>query len=237
MILLIDNYDSFVYNLKRYFVRLGEPVVVVRNDDVHLINLCQSDSLIEPNSWGTSGLSLPRSPTAIVLSPGPKRPQDAGCCLDLIRKFSGQFPILGVCLGHQAICEAFGGRIIRALQPVHGRATPMRLQASRLFEGLTTSKPDGLVEFGRYHSLVADPATLPDCLRVIARSIDQQIMAVEHSQHPTFGIQFHPESVLSPQGYRVLSNFLTVAGRKACTELPASDLGTAISSQTLFPHG
>jgi anthranilate synthase component II len=230
MILLIDNYDSFVYNLKRYFVRLGESVMVVRNDDVHLVQLCQSDGPVEPNGWETSGLCLPHTPTAIVLSPGPKRPQDAGCCLDLIRKFSGQLPILGVCLGHQAICEAFGGRVVRALQPMHGRATPIRLQASRLFEGLVTSNPPGLVEFGRYHSLVAESATLPACLRVTAWSTDQQIMAVEHCQHPTFGIQFHPESILSPHGYRVLNNFLAIAGGQTCAELPASDLEGALEA-------
>ncbi len=207
MILLIDNYDSFVFNLQRYFVRLGQAVLVIRNDDVRLANALTKarQGAIEPfASWGAK-------PAALVLSPGPKRPCEAGYCLEMVQTFSGNLPILGVCLGHQVIYEAFGGLVVRADVPMHGRASPIRLGPSRLFAGLSQGDGEAEVEFARYHSLVAQPASLPQHLLVTARSIDNQIMAVEHRSHATYGVQFHPESILSPRGYRVLANFLHIA--------------------------
>ncbi len=210
MILLIDNYDSFVYNLQRYLVRLGQQVAVIRNDDPSLA-VALADG------------RLPEHSSAIVISPGPKRPQQAGHCLKLVERFSGQIPMLGVCLGHQIICEALGGQIVRALQPVHGTSCTMHLSPSRLFSGLGAT-----AQFARYHSLIAEEKSLPTSLRIIARAADQQIMAVEHREHPTFGIQFHPESVLSISGYQLLHNFLHVAGlgpqQVDSDTLPSSDL-------------
>lgn len=221
MILLIDNYDSFTFNLQRYLVRLGEQVTVVRNDDIRLSEAIAEDSCALTEPW----LALPGNPRAVVLSPGPKRPGDAGVCLELVRRLSGKLPILGVCLGHQVICEALGGTIVRARRPVHGLATPMRLGESPLFDGLGNSADDShAVEFARYHSLVAEESTLPACLKVTAWSHDDQIMAVEHRQHATFGVQFHPESILSLQGYRLLQNFLRLAGSQVHPSLPSSDL-------------
>ncbi len=244
MILLIDNYDSFAYNLQRYLQRLGEQVVVVRNDAPQLLHAVESNDLDRfQGLWDTwRGCSTATTPRAIVISPGPKRPSDAGCCLELVRQVSGVLPILGVCLGHQIICEAFGGEVVRALQPIHGRSTPIELHPSRLFEGLSANAENGdavkgvsakaTVEFARYHSLVAEPTSLPECLRVIAWSQDGQIMAVEHRQHATYGIQFHPESILSPAGYRVLGNFLKIVGCDVTEPLPASDL---LDEQQLIP--
>jgi anthranilate synthase/aminodeoxychorismate synthase-like glutamine amidotransferase len=206
LILLIDNYDSFVFNLQRYLVRLGQSVHVERNDSTQLANFLAADC-------------LPDTPDAIVISPGPRAPQNAGLCLDIVRRYSGIVPILGVCLGHQVIYEAFGGHIIRARKPVHGQSCRIALEACPIFDGL-----DQYAHFARYHSLVADPGYLPESLRVVAWSEDEQIMAVAHEQHATYGIQFHPESVLSLAGYRVLNNFLTIAGLSVCEELPACDL-------------
>ena len=174
MILLIDNYDSFVFNLQRYLVRLGQTVCVVRNDDPRLGE-------------------------------------------------SGKLPILGVCLGHQVIYEAFGGKVVRASVPVHGRASPMRLQASRLFTGLPQGHAATEIQFARYHSLIAQPESLPAELQIIARCEDGHIMAVEHRHHATYGVQFHPESILSPDGYRVLHNFLKIAGLPVADNLPPAD--------------
>ncbi len=232
MILLIDNYDSFAYNLQRYLVRLGEKVTVVRNDDLRLAAALEGN----PADFIVSLFDSPTRLNAMVLSPGPGRPRDAGFALALVRQLSGKLPILGVCLGHQIICEAFGGRIIRAHQPVHGLATPIEIDPSPLFAGLTSfpdaaMKPDvetvpakRTLGFARYHSLVAETASLPECLKVTAWSMDGQIMAVEHRRQATFGIQFHPESILSKHGYQVLKNFLTIAGIEVCEHLPEGDL-------------
>ncbi|MFN3191154.1 MAG: anthranilate synthase component II [Aureliella sp.] len=189
MILLIDNYDSFTFNLRRYLCQLGGRVKVLRNDAPEL----------------DEDLSCEYS--AIVVSPGPKAPVDAGSCLRLILQWSGKLPILGVCLGHQAIFEAFGGNVVRSNQPIHGRSTPVRIDDSPLFEGIE----DG-ARFARYHSLVCDPNTIPTELRVIATSDEKQVMAIQHHQHATFGVQFHPESILSLDGMRLLRNFLRIAG-------------------------
>ena len=188
MILLIDNYDSFVHNLARYFNRLGPETRVVRNDAIDAQRIRRL------------------GPSAIVISPGPCTPNEAGCSLAVVRDLSGEIPILGVCLGHQAIGAAFGGRIVRAPQPVHGRSSLITHPSRGLFAGLPSPLP-----VGRYHSLVvAEP--LPSELEVIARGQDGIVMALAHRRHPTFGVQFHPESILTEGGYDLLANFLRVAG-------------------------
>ena len=201
MILLVDNYDSFVFNLQRYLRQLGQPVQVLRNNDPRLLE------------------DLTRHYSAIVLSPGPKSPREAGHSLAVVQEFSGRIPILGVCLGHQVIYQAFGGRIVRAIQPIHGKSTPLTLAPSRLFEGI----PD-VAYFARYHSLVGAEDSLPACLKITAWSAEGEIMAVEHREHPTFGVQFHPESVLSLQGHLLLSNFLHCAAIPTLSTLPEPDL-------------
>jgi anthranilate synthase/aminodeoxychorismate synthase-like glutamine amidotransferase len=188
MFLVIDNYDSFVYNLARYFEQLGQSTIVRRNDAISL-------SLVE--SLG---------PSAIVLSPGPRHPMDAGCCIDIVRQFQARFPILGVCLGHQAIAAALGGRVVRARQPMHGRASLVRHNGRGVFWQL----PNPL-RAGRYHSLVVDPRSIPDCLEVTATTEDGIVMAVQHRSHAVAGLQFHPESILTESGHAMLRNFLVSA--------------------------
>ncbi len=187
MILLIDNYDSFVFNIARYVEELGQAVRVVRNDAI------------------TAEEVAALAPHALVLSPGPCAPDQAGVCLELIRRFSGTIPILGVCLGHQCIGQAFGGTVVRATRPLHGQATPIEHEGRGLFDGL----PQPLA-VGRYHSLVVAP-DVPAPLRVTARSAEGEVMALEHESHPTFGVQFHPESVLTEAGHALLGNFLEAA--------------------------
>lgn len=189
MILVIDNYDSFVHNLARYFRRLGCVTKVVRNDE-----------------W-TLGQVEHLHPDAIVLSPGPCRPVDAGISIELVREFSGIFPILGICLGHQAIVEAFGGKVIRSDSPLHGKSSPMLHVGGGLFQGLPSP-----LRVARYHSLVADRKTLPSQLSVTGWLEGDMIMAVEHRSHPTIGWQFHPESVLTECGYDLIARFLHRAG-------------------------
>ncbi len=187
MILLLDNYDSFVYNLARYLRELGQEVEVVRND---VLTVAQARRL---------------RPSHIVLSPGPQTPREAGISVEVVRQLGATIPVLGVCLGHQCIGEAFGGRTVRARRPMHGKAAPARHNAQGLFSGL----PNPL-RVGRYHSLVIDPATLPPVLQVTARSSEGEIMAVRHRQWPVFGVQFHPESVLTEHGHDLLRHFLAV---------------------------
>lgn len=189
MILVIDNYDSFVFNVARYLDRLGGQTRVVRNDSLTLADI---EAL---------------QPTSIIVSPGPCTPAEAGISRDLVRAFSGRLPILGVCLGHQVIGEVFGGTVIRAMRPMHGRASELHHDATGLFE--TMPSPTVV---GRYHSLIVEetPAMLAS-LRVDARSAEGEIMALSHRAHPTYGIQFHPESVLSEQGELIFKNFLTLA--------------------------
>ena len=189
MILLIDNYDSFVYNLARYLNEMGCRTQVVRNDRI---------SVADVRSM---------SPQAIVISPGPCTPLEAGISIDLVRDLGGEIPMLGVCLGHQAIAAAFGAAIVRAPEPVHGRTSLVGHSGDRLFEGL----PNPL-RATRYHSLLIDETRLPDELRVTARSEDGLPMAVEHRTLPIFGVQFHPESVLTVGGHRLLANFVELAG-------------------------
>jgi anthranilate synthase/aminodeoxychorismate synthase-like glutamine amidotransferase len=189
MLLLIDNYDSFVHNLARYFERLGQPTHVARNDAIEV----------------TSVRAL--KPAAVILSPGPCTPREAGVSLELVRELHAEFPMLGVCLGHQVIAEALGGRIVRAPLPVHGQSSEIWHCGSGLFDGLPSP-----IRVGRYHSLVAEPTSLGDSLRPTAWTADGVVMAFEHRQLPVFGVQFHPESILTECGYELLANFLSLAG-------------------------
>jgi anthranilate synthase/aminodeoxychorismate synthase-like glutamine amidotransferase len=200
MILLIDNYDSFVHNLARYFQRLGQETLVFRNDAIELDAV---DRL---------------QPAAIVLSPGPCTPSESGCSLDLVRRFAGQVPILGVCLGHQTIAAALGGRVIRAKQPMHGRSSQVTHRGQGIFAGL----PNPLT-VGRYHSLVVEEATLPPQLLVTARTADGVVMALAHQVWPVVGVQFHPESILTKHGFDMLAGFLSLAGSPAAYPLPTMD--------------
>ncbi len=185
---LIDNYDSFTFNLVHYLGELGADVSVWRNDEIGV------------------GDVLEARPDAIVLSPGPCTPNEAGICLDLVRAASDTTPILGVCLGHQAIGQAFGGEVVRAPQPLHGKTSRISHNAKGLFRGL-----NGPFEATRYHSLIIDRATRPEALEVSAETDDGLIMAVEHREKPVFGVQFHPESIASEHGRDILRNFLELA--------------------------
>ena len=186
MIVLIDNYDSFSYNLYQLIGGIRPDLTVIRNDR------CTVDDL------------RAMAPEAIFLSPGPGRPADAGICEDAIRALAGETPIFGVCLGHQAICETFGGRVSYAKQLMHGKVSQITpLPDSRLFRSMDAPFPAA-----RYHSLAALEDTLPDCLRVTARTADEEIMAVEHRDFPVCGVQFHPESVMTPDGEHIIRNFL-----------------------------
>jgi anthranilate synthase/aminodeoxychorismate synthase-like glutamine amidotransferase len=189
MILLIDNYDRFVFNLARYFERLGQSTLVVRNDAV------------------TADEVARLAPEAVVISPGPCTPAEAGCSVDVVRQLAGKIAMLGVCLGHQVIAAAWGARIVRAREPMHGRTSEVRHDGRGLFAGV--SNP---LTVCRYHSLVVDPATLPDCLQPNAWTTDGTIMAIEHRDWPVVGVQFHPESILTDHGYDLLANFLRIAG-------------------------
>ncbi len=200
MILLIDNYDSFVHNLARYFERLGHATRVVRNTEI--------------DARGVAALR----PSAVVLSPGPCTPQQAGCSLEVVRSLHAELPILGVCLGHQTIAEAFGGRLARAKEPMHGRTSSISHNGRGVFADL----PNPLVGC-RYHSLVVDEATLPECLDITARSEDGTVMAIQHEKLPIVGLQFHPESILTDGGYSLLANFLRLADLSAPSELPAGE--------------
>lgn len=188
MILILDNYDSFVFNLARYCEELGEKTTVYRNDALSVDDIARLD------------------PDAILLSPGPGRPEDGGIMIDLLHALSGRLPILGICLGHQAIGAAFGGKIVHAVEPMHGRASPIQHENSDIFSNL----PNPLT-VGRYHSLVVDPDTLPACLSVTARSEAGEIMGLAHKQHPTYGVQFHPESILTDHGHTMIKRFLDIA--------------------------
>lgn len=190
MILLIDNYDSFTYNLYQYIGKLYGDILVRRNDEITLEEIEQL------------------GPSAIVISPGPGYPGSAGISVETVRRFSGKLPILGVCLGHQSINEAFGGRTVHAKRLMHGKASAITLKKSPLFSGIPEQ-----VTVGRYHSLIAERETLPECLQVIAEDEDGQIMALCHREHPTFGVQFHPESILTGCGMRMMENFCGTIAR------------------------
>jgi anthranilate synthase/aminodeoxychorismate synthase-like glutamine amidotransferase len=189
MILLIDNYDSFAHNLGRYFELLGQQTMTVRND---AIDVAAVHDL---------------RPAAIVLSPGPCTPREAGASLDIVSKLHTEFPILGVCLGHQVIAAALGGRIARARTPMHGQTSAVTHDGTGLFADVPSP-----LDVARYHSLVAEPESLPSCLHVTAKTDDGVIMAFAHADHPVYGVQFHPESILTQHGYKMLANFLRLAG-------------------------
>ena len=185
MLLMIDNYDSFTFNLVQYFAELGEDVRVVRNDEIDLAGIAAM------------------KPDRLVLSPGPCSPAEAGICIDAIREFQGRLPILGVCLGHQAIGAALGGRVVRARVQMHGKASTIATDGRGVFEGL----PERFSVI-RYHSLAIERETLPAELEVSASSEDGEIMGVRHRELPLEGVQFHPESILSEHGHALLRNFL-----------------------------
>ena len=188
MILLIDNYDSFSYNLFQLVGAISPDIRVVRNDQLTVEEIRQM------------------APSHLILSPGPGRPKDAGICEEAVKALSGPIPILGVCLGHQAICEAFGGAITYAKVLMHGKASQVTLDRTcPLFRGLPET-----IQAARYHSLAAEETSLPPCLAVTARSEDGEIMAVSHLEFPVYGLQFHPESILTPQSRTIVQNFLEV---------------------------
>ncbi len=190
MILMIDNYDSFTYNLVQYFGELGADLQVYRNDALSLNDIQKMNS------------------KKIVISPGPGRPEDAGISVDIIKCFSGKIPILGVCLGHQAVGYAFGGKIIRAKNIMHGKTSRIKHNNKDIFKNLKNP-----FEATRYHSLVIEEKTLPDCLEVMAYTQeDKEIMGVRHKQFPLWGVQFHPESILTKEGKNLLKNFLHING-------------------------
>ena len=189
MIYLIDNYDSFSYNLYQLIGEVDPSIEVVRNDALSAEELAT------------------KNPEAVILSPGPGRPADAGICEEVVLKLSGKVPILGVCLGHQAICEAFGGSVGYAKELMHGKSSLVKIDTeSPLFNGLSAE-----VQVARYHSLAADEESLPECLRVVSRADDGEVMAVQHVEFPTYGVQFHPESILTPDGRAMIENFLAIA--------------------------
>lgn len=191
MILLIDNYDSFTYNLVHYFGELGADIEVHRNDTLSVDE------------------ALALKPEAIVLSPGPCDPDKAGICLELVERAAGDIPIFGVCLGHQAIGQVFGGKVIRAPLCMHGKMSRISHEGKGVFAGLS----DGF-QATRYHSLTLDPDQIPDCLEITARSEDGVIMGVQHKEMPIYGVQFHPESIASEHGHDILANFMKLAGIK-----------------------
>ncbi len=184
MIFVIDNYDSFTYNLVQYFGELDLISLVFRNDQISVEEVEQMN------------------PAGIVVSPGPCTPNEAGISVELIKKISGKIPILGVCLGHQSICQAFGGKIVRAGKVMHGKVSEIFHKRENLFENL-----DSPILATRYHSLIVEQKSLPDCLNITAWTEDETIMGVQHREHETYGVQFHPESFLTPVGLDILRNF------------------------------
>lgn len=187
MILMIDNYDSFTYNLVQYVAQLEEEVAVFRNDRLSLEDIEEMD------------------PAAIILSPGPRYPGDAGISVDVIRRFHERIHIMGVCLGHQAIGFAFGAEVVRADRIMHGKTSQVKNDGKTIFAGLPES-----FTAGRYHSLIVDRSTVPDCLEITAETEEGEIMGLRHRRYPTEGIQFHPESILTPQGKRIVKNFISM---------------------------
>lgn len=192
MILMIDNYDSFTYNIVQYLYDLGQEVVVKRNDEITVDDIKSMENI-----------------DAIVISPGPCTPNEAGISVDIIKTFKGVYPILGVCLGHQSIGQAFGGKIVKAKCLMHGKTSKIFHNQKGLFEGIPN--PFNAV---RYHSLVIDENSLPEDIEITARSEDGEIMAIEHKKYPIWGIQFHPESILTEYGHKLLENFLNLAKSK-----------------------
>jgi anthranilate synthase/aminodeoxychorismate synthase-like glutamine amidotransferase len=191
MILMIDNYDSFTFNIVQYLGQMGEDVRVYRNDKITIDEIKKL------------------KPQAIFLSPGPCSPREAGITVDAVREFHKTVPIMGICLGHQSIGYAFGGEVVRADRIMHGKISPVNHDGKTIFAGL----PNPFTA-GRYHSLVVRPETLPGCLEISAETAEGEIMGLRHKEYPVEGIQFHPESVLTPQGKRIIRNFLKITCRK-----------------------
>jgi anthranilate synthase/aminodeoxychorismate synthase-like glutamine amidotransferase len=187
MLLVIDNYDSFTYNLVQYFGELGANPVVKRNDAVTVEEVEKM------------------RPERIVISPGPGSPKDAGISMELIRRMGGKIPLLGVCLGHQCIGEIYGGKVVRAGRLMHGKTSPIRHDAKGVFRGLPNP-----FEATRYHSLIVEKSSVPDCLEISADTSEGEIMGLRHREHPVHGVQFHPESILSKEGKDLLANFLRI---------------------------
>ena len=200
MILLIDNYDSFVFNLARYFKRLGQPTHVVRNDAID-----------------AAGIAALR-PAAVVLSPGPCTPNEAGCSLEVVRRLAPVVPMLGVCLGHQTIAAALGGNIVGAAEPMHGRTSQILHERQNIFATLPSP-----FTACRYHSLIVERASLPETLEVTAWTGDGTVMAIAHRQWPVVGMQFHPESILTDAGYALLAGFLRLAKIGPPGDVPSID--------------
>ncbi len=190
MLLLLDNYDSFTYNVYQLLSELGADVEVIRNDQTTVATI---------RAMHYDG---------IVISPGPGVPRDAGITEDVIRELGGEVPILGICLGHQSIGEVYGGRVVRAGEIVHGKTSPLRHNGQGLYAGITQDTP-----VGRYHSLIIERASLPDCLEVTSELADGTIMGVRHKEYDVEGIQFHPESILTPEGPQMMANFLRHLGQ------------------------
>jgi anthranilate synthase component 2 len=192
MYILIDNYDSFTYNLYHYLVELGVDVKVWRNDQISVEDV------------------ISKAPRGIIVSPGPCSPNEAGICLDLVKAAKGKVPVLGVCLGHQSIGQAFGGEVVRAPYVMHGKTSMMSHKGTDIFKGL----PSPYLAT-RYHSLIIDRSTLPDCFEVTAESDDGLIMGLRHKNHDLYGVQFHPESIASDHGHALLKNFLDICEAEA----------------------
>ena len=190
MLLMIDNYDSFVYNLVRYFEEIGEEVEVVRNDKID-INVVDEGKYL-----------------GIVISPGPKNPKEAGLCLDIIDKYKGKLPILGICLGHQCIGHYFGGKIIKGEKPMHGKISEVIHNNSGIFYNVKSP-----LKVTRYHSLILDKETLPEELEITAEASDNVIMGIRHKTLPIYGVQFHPEAELTEEGHKLLENFVSECKR------------------------
>lgn len=195
MFILIDNYDSFTYNIYHYLTELGVTLQVFRNDQI------------------TSAEVLALNPEGIVISPGPCSPNEAGICLDLIDQAKSTTPILGVCLGHQAIGQYFGGDVVRAPYVMHGKTSALHHDGSKLFRDIPSP-----YEATRYHSLIVDSATLPDCLTVTAKSDDALIMALEHKEYPIYGVQYHPESIASEHGHKLFENFIKIVEERRAND-------------------
>ena len=189
MLLMIDNYDSFTYNLVQYFLQLGEEVKVIRNDKLTLEDIEQL------------------APQRLVISPGPRTPKEAGISVAAIQHFAGKIPLLGICLGHQAMTEAFGGKVVRADRLMHGKTSPIHHDKSGLYHDL----PDPFTAT-RYHSLLAERESFPDSLKITAWTEEGEIMGLQHQELPVWGVQFHPESILTTEGMVLLANFLQVSG-------------------------
>lgn len=190
MLVMIDNYDSFTYNLVQYFMELGEEVQVYRNDKISLDEIAALE------------------PAQLVISPGPCTPSQAGISIDAIKRFGGKIPIFGICLGHQAITEAFGGEVVRAQRLMHGKTSPIEHDTSGLYQGLTNP-----FIATRYHSLIARRESFPDSLKITAWTQEGEIMGLEHKDLPIWGVQFHPESILTVEGKNLLGNFLALSRR------------------------